>query len=86
LVRRGSIGAADSLLDWLEARATDDMRVSLARARLLEWRRRDPHSALTVVEAARKRMPKEAAMLEPRLARLRRKVSKRSSAGLLLYE
>jgi len=74
LVRRGSITAADRLLDWLEAQATDDMRVSIARARLLEWRRRDPHSALSVVEAARRRMPEQAELLESRLARLRRKV------------
>ena len=82
LIRRGSIAAADSLLDWLEARATDDMRVSIARARLLEWRRRDPHSALTVVEAARQRMPEEAEILESRRARLLRKVKKRSSPSL----
>src|SRR6267143_1841509 len=46
------------------------------RARLLEWRGRDPHSALTVVEAAQERMPEEAAVLEPRRTRLRRKVAK----------
>ena len=40
LVRRGSIQAADTLLDWLEASARQDVRVSVARARLLEWRRR----------------------------------------------
>jgi hypothetical protein len=82
LVRRGSIAAADRLLDWLEARASDDMRVSVARARLLEWRRRDPHSALSVVEAAGRRMPEEAELLKPRLARLRLKVTKRSSPTL----
>jgi uncharacterized protein len=84
LVRRGSIAAADRLLDWLESRATDDMRVSIARARLLEWRRRDPHGALVVVEDARRRMPEEADILEPRLARLRLKVKKRSSPKLPL--
>ena len=83
LVRRGAIAAADRLLDWLESRATEDMRVSIARARLLEWRKRDPHGALDVVEAARQRMPEEAEILEPRLVRLRRKVKKRSSANLL---
>jgi hypothetical protein len=82
LVRRGSITAADRLLDWLEAQATDDMRVSIARARLLEWRRRDPHSALSVVEAARRRMPEQAELLESRLARLRRKVKRRPSPTL----
>jgi hypothetical protein len=84
LVRRGSITAADRLLGWLEAGATDDMRVSIARARLLEWRRRDPTAALDVVEAARRRMPEESEILESRLVRLRRKVKKRSSANLLL--
>ncbi|MGH7764671.1 MAG: ribonuclease H-like domain-containing protein [Candidatus Dormibacteraceae bacterium] len=79
LVRRGAIGAADSLLAWLEARASDDIRVSVARARLLEWRRRDPQQALDVVEAAQTRMPDASQELEHRRARLRRKVS--SGAG-----
>jgi hypothetical protein len=78
LVRRGSIAAADGLLSWLESSVTEDIRVSLARARLLEWRRRDPRRALAVVEAAQRRMPHEAAELETRRERLRRKVSKRS--------
>jgi hypothetical protein len=78
LVRRGSIAAADSLLGWLESSVTEDMRVALARARLLEWRRRDPRRALAVVEDAQRRMPHEAADLEARRARLHRKVSKRS--------
>ena len=78
LVRRGSIGAADSLLAWLELSARNDMRVSVARARLLEWRRRDPERALTVVEAAQRRMPDEAQDLELRRERLRRKVELRS--------
>ena len=82
LVRRGSIGAADRLLDWLESRVTEDMRVSIARARLLEWRKRDPFAALSVVEGARRRMPDEAEMLKSRLVRLRRKVKKRSTASL----
>jgi hypothetical protein len=78
LVRRGSIAAADGLLTWLESSVTEDIRLSLARARLLEWRRRDPRRALAVVEAAQHRMPHEAADLEGRRARLRRKVTKRS--------
>jgi hypothetical protein len=81
LVRRGSIAAADGLLSWLESSVTEDIRVSLARARLLEWRRRDPRRALAVVEAAQRRMPHEAAELETRRERLRRKVSKRSMDG-----
>lgn len=77
LSRRGSLPAADELLGWLEQRVTDDIRLPVARARLLEWRRRDPHSALSVVEAAQERMPEEAAGLEPRRTRLRQKVKKR---------
>jgi hypothetical protein len=57
--------------------------VSIARARLLEWRRRDPHAALNVVEAAQQRMPDETEILTPRLIRLRRKVKKRASVKLL---
>jgi hypothetical protein len=79
LVRRGSIGAADQLLGWLEFRVPDDIRVAVARARLLEWRRRDAHAALSVVEDARRRMPEEASELEVRRARLVRKVGKRTS-------
>jgi hypothetical protein len=74
LIRRGSITAADRLLGWLESSITEDMRVSIARARLLEWRRRDPHEALSIVEAAQRRMPDQASDLEHRRARLRRKV------------
>jgi hypothetical protein len=77
LVRRGSIGAADSLLRWLETKASEDVRVSVALARLLEWRRRDPASALGVVEAAQGRMPEEARSLEPRRERLQRKTERR---------
>ena len=78
LVRRGSIAGADQLLGWLESSVTDDIRVSVARARLLEWRRRDPRSALSVVEDARRRMPDEATGLDDRHARLLRKVQPRS--------
>lgn len=77
LLRRGSVAAAESLLEWLESSARDDMRIALARARLLEWRRRDPHHALRVVEAAQGRMPEEADELEDRRARLVRKVELR---------
>jgi uncharacterized protein len=74
LLRRGSIAAADRLLDCLESSAAEDIRVSVARARLLEWRRRDPHQALSIVEAAQRRMPEHAPDLEHRRERLRRKV------------
>src|SRR5207302_5705857 len=74
LVRRGSIAGADRLLNWLESGARDDMRVSLARARLLEWRRHDPEQALMVVEDAQRRMPDAAGDLEHRRARLLKKV------------
>ena len=74
LVRRGSIAAADSLLGWLESSVTEDIRLSVARARLLEWRRRDASQALNVVEDALRRMPDQAPDLEHRRARLRRKV------------
>ena len=80
LVRRGSISGADRLLGWLEAHTRDDIRISLARARLLEWRRRDPQRALAVVEDARRRMPHEAASMDTRHARLLRKVDSRRDA------
>jgi hypothetical protein len=77
LLRRGSVMAADQLLGWLESSLTEDIRLSVARARLLEWRRREPQLALSVVEAAQRRMPETAPDLESRLARLRRKVALR---------
>jgi uncharacterized protein len=77
LIRRGSIDAADSLLEWLEAKVFEDVRVSVARARLFEWRRREPQLALEVVEAAQERMPEHATGLEQRRLRLRRKVDNR---------
>src|SRR2546427_863415 len=54
LVRKGSITSADTLLDWLEASARQDVRVSVARARLLEWRRPGPQQTVVVVEDAQR--------------------------------
>jgi len=82
LVRRGSIAAADRLLDWLETGSREDIRVTVARARLLEWRRRDPEQALMVVEDAQRRMPDAAGDLEHRRARLQRKVELGRGDGL----
>ena len=65
----------------LSPTATEAVRVSVARARLLEWRRRDPQKALDVVEDAQRRMPEIAPELEHRRARLRRKVELRSREG-----
>jgi uncharacterized protein len=79
LVRRGAISAADRLLQALEDRHDGDLRVALARARLLEWRRREPSLALGVVEAAQDRLPHAAAELEARRQRLRRKVESRKA-------
>ena len=78
LVRRGAITSADRLLERMEQRFDSDIRVSVARARLLEWRRREPSLALHVVEAALDRMPNAADELEPRRVRLRRKVESRA--------
>jgi hypothetical protein len=75
LSRRGAVSGADGLLGWLELGISDDVRLPVARARMLEWRRRDPQLALAVVEAAQDRIPGEAAALEARRARLRRKAA-----------
>jgi hypothetical protein len=80
LTRRGSVDGAEALLEWLEETVSEDIRLPVARARLLEWRRRDPRRALAVVEAAERRMPEAAARLERRLTRLRRK-SRRLGTG-----
>ncbi len=75
--RQASAYGAEQLLAWLESRVDSDLRLPVARARLLEWRRRDPQLALAVVEAAQARIPDEAAAMEPRRSRLRRKVANR---------
>jgi uncharacterized protein len=75
LARRGAVSGADGLLGWLERSISDDVRLPVARARLIEWRRRDPQLALAVVEAAQDRIPDEAAALEARRTRLRRKAA-----------
>jgi len=77
--RRKSVAGAESFLGWLESRVASDVRLPVARARLLEWRRRDPQLALAVVEAAQSRLPEEAPALEARRNRLRRKVAKSRS-------
>ena len=77
--RRTSVTSAEQLLGWLESRVASDVRLPVARARLLEWRRRDPQQALAVVEAAQTRFPEEAPALEARRNRLRRKVANRRS-------
>ena len=76
--RRSSVSGAEQILGWLESRFAADIRLPVARARLLEWRRRNPQLALEVVESAQARIPDEAAALEPRRARLRRKVANRA--------
>jgi hypothetical protein len=81
LSRRGLAPGADELLGWLEQKVTEDIRLPVARARLLEWRRRDPLSALSVVEAAQERMPEQAPDLEPRRTRLRQKVKRSLGAN-----
>ena len=75
LSRRGAISGAEGLLGWLEPKIPDDVRLPVARARLLEWRRRDPQLALAVVEAAQDRIPGEAEALDARRTRLRRKAA-----------
>jgi hypothetical protein len=77
LARRGWSAGAEQLLRWLEAKVAEDVRIPVARAKLLEWRRRDPQLALSVVEAAQCRLPDEATGLESRRIRLLRKVEKR---------
>ena len=73
--RRTSVAGAERLLGWLESQVASDVRLPVARARLLEWRSRDPQLALAVVEAAQERIPGEAAALEGRRTRLRRKAA-----------
>src|SRR5256712_2650949 len=57
LVRRGSIAAADRLLDWLETGAREDLPVSVARAPLPEWPSPLPRPAVIVAVQLHRRTP-----------------------------
>jgi hypothetical protein len=81
LLRRGAVTSADRLLDWLESNEREDVRLSVARARLLEWRRGDPQTALQVVQDAARRMPEAASELAGRRARLEKKATRRTVPG-----
>ena len=76
LLRRGAVNSADELLHWLDSNLGEDIRVSIARARLLEWRKRDPAKALEIVERAQRLMPESALELEHRRIRLQRKITR----------
>jgi hypothetical protein len=79
LSRRGDFRSAEALLAWLDAKLPGHQGVGLARARLLEWRLREPGRALAVVEAMLNRLPArspEAAALENRRSRLSARVER----------
>ena len=76
LIRRGAVVSADGLLGWLESNVRDDVRIAIARARLLEWKKRNPAQALEIVEQAQQRIPESAHELEHRRIRLAQKISR----------
>ena len=52
LTGKGRAASAERLLAWIDERVTAQAALAVARARLLEWRLRDPAAALDVVERA----------------------------------
>jgi uncharacterized protein len=52
LTRKGRPASAEKLLAWLDERVDAQAALAVARARLLEWRLKDPVAALDVVERA----------------------------------
>ncbi|MGH7902746.1 MAG: ribonuclease H-like domain-containing protein [Candidatus Dormibacteraceae bacterium] len=78
LARRGRASAAELLLATLEERLPGVPELSIARAKLLEWRLRDRAGALRVVEGALDRLPRSHPPedLLRRRARLRRRVTR----------
>ena len=52
LARRGAPASAETLLGWVQEAIPADTGLTIARARLLEWRLRRPAEALALVEAA----------------------------------
>jgi hypothetical protein len=76
LTRGGRAGSAERLLAWLEERLQAEAGLAVARARLLEWRLRDPGRALDVVELALERLD-PAEPLSGELARRRLRLERR---------
>jgi hypothetical protein len=86
LARRRRSQAADSLLAGIEARLPRRPELAVARAKLLEWRRRDPAGALEVVARALDRLaaegtPAALADLERRRRRLSRRLASRAGSS-----
>lgn len=79
LARRRHYQAADRLLGHLHQAVHGQPQVTIARAKLLEWRLRRPDAALELVAAELRRLPLDSPHrydLERRLARLTRKVTR----------
>lgn len=77
LVRTRRAAAAEVLLRDLQQALPGDPGLAVARARVLEWRLRDPARALAIVEAALLEPGAYRADLESRRDRLRRKLQLR---------
>ena len=88
LGRRRRYRAAERLLAVLHERQPAEVLLAVARARLLEWRLREPASARRLVAVTLDRLPSESphrADLERRLRRLDRKVGGSRSALTLPF-
>ena len=77
LVRCRRPAGAETLLRWLQEALPLDPALAVARARVLEWRLRDPEGALAVVERALEEPGNYREDLEKRRARLRRRLDAR---------
>ena len=76
LVKRGRSASAESLLARAQSAVPDDTPLTVMRARILEWRLRDPAAALALVDQALGCCtPELRAELEHRRARLARKAA-----------
>jgi len=76
LVRSGRAASAEKLLAWIDERVDAQAALAVARARLLEWRLRDPLAALEVVDRALVRLDGSSPLADD-LFRRRRRLARR---------
>ena len=80
LAHRGRAGSAEQLLAWIDERVDCQTALAVARARLLEWRLRDPGAALEVVDRALEGLGSTGPLADD-LFRRRRRLARRLGRG-----
>jgi hypothetical protein len=81
LTRKGRAASAEKLLAWIDERVDAQAALAIARARLLEWRLKDPAAALDVVERALEELAPEGVLADDLFRRRRRLVRRVGRTG-----